>query len=41
MSKLSIRDLPLRLGTPMLVVRGGYKNGIEEDLFKPKQQARR
>ncbi len=32
-----IRDLPIRLGSPMLVVRGGYKNGIDENLFEQKQ----
>lgn len=32
-----IRDLPIRLGTPLIVLRGGYKDGIDDDLFNPKQ----
>lgn len=32
-----LRNLPLRLGTPMVVFRGGIKNNMDDSLFDPKQ----
>ena len=32
-----IRNLPMRLGTPMFVFRGGYQSEAEENPFDPKQ----
>lgn len=32
-----IRNLPLRLSSPMLVLRAGIRDGVADDLFAPKQ----
>lgn len=38
-TNIPVRDIPLELGTPMIVARAGVQHGLDEDIFATREEA--